>query len=134
MNILAIKNGLVVNVVAADSNTRLPTLSFLQGQGFETVEGVAANVGDSWDGAKIIPKPAPPKPRFVSLSEMVDKFTDQEMEAFLTATSTNAKARLLWELMRIGNINMDNARIASGFGALVAAGVISAQRRDEILG
>jgi hypothetical protein len=82
------------------------------------------------------PPPAPPAPapRW-SFLEFMERFTQAEQEAIAGAAMVNVQVKL-WYDKAVGakEIIADEPRTVSGMAALVAAGLLTAERRDEILG
>lgn len=83
------------------------------------------------------PAPVPPEPQyksqFTSL-EYLDRFTEAEQLAVVTATLANAQVKLWYDKMLAASyIDLADPRTIGGIDALIAAGLIDASRRDAIL-
>lgn len=67
--------------------------------------------------------------------EFMELFTEQEALAIVSATQTNAAIKVWYDKAMGGaTFSLDNAQVAVGFSALVAAGLLSQARADEIMG
>jgi hypothetical protein len=90
----------------------------------EVVNGVPTRV------YSVVAKPAP---RW-SFLEFMERFTQAEQEAIAGAAMVNVQVKL-WYDKAVGakEIIADEPRTVSGMAALVAAGLLTAERRDEIL-
>lgn len=67
--------------------------------------------------------------------EFIERFTDEEQLAIVTAAQSNPALRLFYDkLMASLNVVADEPRLISGLSMLVAAGLLTAQRKSEILG
>ena len=78
--------------------------------------------------------PAPvPAPRFTSL-EFLALFTDAEQLAVATAAMQSAPVKLWYDKMLAASfVTLDDPRTAAGLGDLVAAGLLTAERKAEIV-
>lgn len=67
-------------------------------------------------------------------NEFMDLFAPEELDAICAAAATSP-ALLQWLLRAVGTnaIEPDNQRTRAGMAALVAAGLLSAERATEIL-
>ncbi len=89
------------------------------------VEGVPTRI---WTVA------ANPAPRWTPL-EFIERFTGAEQLAIVTAAQGNPALRLFYDkLMASLDVTADEPRVVAGMQALVDAGLITAERRAEILG
>lgn len=87
------------------------------------------------DGAFTNPPPPPPLPPSWPSLDFMERFTDAEQLAIVTATLANPAVKLWYDkAMAAGTVRADDPRTIAGMSALVDAGLISAARRDEILG
>ena len=79
--------------------------------------------------------PAPaPAPRWPPL-QFIERFTEAEQIAIVTAAQTSPALRLWYDkAMASQEVVSDDPRTVAGMDALVAAGLISEARRSEILG
>lgn len=67
--------------------------------------------------------------------EFIERFTDAEQIAIVTAAQSNPALRLFYDkLMASLRVEADEPRLVAGMQALVDASLITAERRDEILG
>lgn len=80
------------------------------------------------------PEPAPPVyPRFTAL-EMLDLFTEPEQLAVVQATMTEAAVKLWYDrLLAADYVNYEDPRVDAGLQALVAAGLLTPERKAEIV-
>jgi len=77
--------------------------------------------------------PAAPQSVFSSL-EFIEKFTDEEQLAIVTATLANPTVKLWYDkLLAADSINLEDARLIAGMDALVAASLLTAERKDAIM-
>ena len=66
--------------------------------------------------------------------QYVERFTDTEQLAIVTATMNNAAVKLWYDkLMAASEVVFADPRLSSGMDALVAAGLITQARSEEIL-
>ena len=78
------------------------------------------------------PPPAPPK-QLTSL-EFLDLFTDAEQVAVVSATMTSPVVKLWYDKMLAAmNITLSDPRTEDGLDALVATGLLTAERKAEIV-
>lgn len=101
------------------------------------------NVAADWtfqDGQFVEPAPqqgepvVPFVPRWTPL-QFIERFTDAEQLAIVTAAQSTPALRLWYDkAMAADEIVSDDPRTIAGVQALVDAGLISAQRKTEILG
>ena len=78
--------------------------------------------------------PAPVYPQFTSL-QFLDLFTEPEQLAVATAAMQSAQVKLWYDrLLAAMFITLADPRTAAGLDALVAMGLLTATRRDEIIG
>ena len=84
--------------------------------------------------AQFTPPPPPPAPRWTSL-QFIERFTDSEQLAIVTAAASVPALRLWYDkAMAADEIVADDPRTIAGVQALVTAGLITEQRKTEILG
>jgi len=84
--------------------------------------------------AQFAPPPPAPAPRWSSL-QFIERFTDAEQLAIVTAAASIPALRLWYDkAMAADEIVADDPRTIAGVQALVDAGLITAERRDQILG
>jgi len=78
--------------------------------------------------------PAPVyKTQFTSL-EYLEKFTEAEQLAVVSATIANAQVKLLYDKMLAASfIDLQDPRTIGGLSALVAVGLLTEERKTEIL-
>jgi len=97
----------------------------------------AAVNGDFGHVADYVPPPAPPTPeaqtRMTPL-EFIDRFTETEQLAIVTATM-NVPAVKLWydKLLAASFVDLADPRLSAGLDVLVQAGLLTAERRAVIL-
>lgn len=79
------------------------------------------------------PEPDPTYPAFTSL-EMLDLFTESEQIAVVSATLSNPVIKLWYDrLLAASFITYEDPRVEGGLQALVEHGLLSQQRKDEIV-
>jgi hypothetical protein len=83
--------------------------------------------------ARTAAEAAGPK-RWTSL-EFIERFTESEQIAIVTAAQSSAALRLWYDkAMAADFINSDDPRTVDGMAVLVSVGLLTSERRDEILG
>lgn len=88
--------------------------------------------GNTPEAAAPLP-PAPPK-QFTSL-EFLDLFTEAEQLAVATAAMQSAQVKLWYDrALAAMFVTLADPRTAAGLDALVAKGLLTATKRDEIIG
>lgn len=81
-----------------------------------------------------LPGPQPVPPRTCTPLEFIERFTEAEQLAVVTAAMQVPALRLWYDkLMAAQQVVEDDPRLASGLDALVSAGLITQQRRDEVM-
>lgn len=76
----------------------------------------------------------PPLPTPTSPLQFIEKFTEEEQLAIVTATMTQPVIKLWYDkLLAAGTVDMADPRLQAGMNALVSAGLITAERKEEIL-
>lgn len=93
---------------------------------------------DRWVAAGNTPQPADPAPpaapRTCTPLEFIERFTEAEQLAVVTAAMQVPALRLWYDkLMAAQQVVEDDPRLAAGIDALVSAGLITQQRRDEVM-
>lgn len=75
----------------------------------------------------------PPKTKFTPL-EYLDRFTDTEEDAVIVAADQNVQIKKFYNrLLAATFVDLDDPRTTAGLNALVAAGILTEARKDEIL-
>lgn len=70
---------------------------------------------------------------FTSL-EFLDRFTEDEQLAVVSASMNIAEVKLWWDKMLAASyVDINDPRTAEGIDALISAGLLEAVRRDEVL-
>lgn len=129
MSIAKIENGVVVQV---DRTTNTPPA------GWAICDDTVAP-GMLWNGSEFeTPLPSPPAPAWSTLT-FLERFTLAERIAIRQAAAGATQEALeladWFDLLRAaGDVKSDDARTVAGMAVLVAAGLLSSTRRDEILG
>ena len=79
------------------------------------------------------PAPTPPRRRFMA-SYFRSLFTDAEMLAITTASSTDARIRVfLDEIASAEEVNLDGPKIAAACNYLISKSLLTTARRDQVL-
>jgi hypothetical protein len=79
------------------------------------------------------PEPEPTYPAFTSL-EMLDLFTESEQIAVVAATLSTPVIKLWYDrLLAASFVTYEDPRVEDGLQALVKHGLLSQQRKDEIV-
>lgn len=77
--------------------------------------------------------PPEPKTKFTSL-EYLDRFTESEQVAIVSATSQNVQLKLFYDrLLAATFIDLEDPRTAAGVDALISAGLVDESRKSELL-
>ncbi len=96
----------------------------------------AADVSPGWsyEGGTFTAPVIPAEPVTFTPLEFIERFTTDEQAAISTAALANADLNLwLAKAMGAQEIDPTDTRTVAGMAALVAAGLISEQRKTEIL-
>lgn len=94
---------------------------------------VAEYDGPIFDGPSDIP-PAPPVIARITPLEFIDRFTYDEQIAIVTATLQNPAVKLWYDkLLAASFVSFDDPRLSAGLDVLVQAGLLTAERRAEII-
>ena len=81
--------------------------------------------------AKQAPEPLSSR-RIGSPREFLHLFTDAEKAAFFTAEAENVQLKMWWAEASTGDFSLDHPSVALGLASLVAAGILTQIRADEI--
>jgi hypothetical protein len=82
----------------------------------------------------LLPHHAAQAPRTCTPLEFIERFTEVEQLAVVTAAMQVPALRLWYDkLMAAQQVVEDDPRLAAGLDALVSAGLITQQRRDEVM-
>lgn len=80
------------------------------------------------------PGPIPPQPKQLTSLEFLDLFTEAEQLATATAAMQSPQVKLLYDKMLAAmNITLSDPRTEAGLDALVAASLLTAERKAEIV-
>lgn len=78
-----------------------------------------------------------PNPKFktvFSSLEFLDRFTEAEQLTVVLASMNNAEVKLWWDKMLAASyVDINDPRTAAGIDALISAGLLETERRDEVL-
>jgi hypothetical protein len=78
--------------------------------------------------------PTPPEPRSVTPLQFFERFTADEQIAIVTATLTDPVVKLWYDkLLAAQEVVFADPRLSAGLDGMVAAGLITAERKTEIL-
>jgi hypothetical protein len=78
--------------------------------------------------------PVEPIPVSTTPLQFIDRFTDEEQLAIVTATMSNPVVKLWYDkLLAAQEVVFADPRLSAGLDGLVAAGLITAERKAEIL-
>ena len=88
--------------------------------------------GDYWEIVESVP--APTVYRDMTSLEFLELFTDAEQVAVVSATMTSPVVKLWYDKMLAAmNITLSDPRTEAGLDALVDAGLLTAERKAEIV-
>ena len=88
--------------------------------------------GDHWEIVESMP--APTVYRDMTSLEFLELFTPAEQVAVVSATMTSPVVKLWYDKMLAAmNITLSDPRTEAGLDALVAAGLLTAERKSEIV-
>lgn len=129
------ENNIVQNIV-------LGTLAdFPEGIDLDDKGGLQCNIGWEWDGA-IFTDPGGTAAKVIPRSEFIDRFTFDELVAIKgliakavgdSPSQASLEASVFWDqVMSRDEIHLDSALASSAKIALVAWGVLTEQRANEI--
>lgn len=101
-----------------------------------SMAGGIITVGDWSDAASVLVTPKPkPKRRVGEFREFMELFTLEEQLAIITASQQSPQIKLWYDKAMGGpSFSLDNPQTPYGLGVLVAAGLLTQERMDEILG
>lgn len=122
-----IESGVVSNVIEAEAE-------FAESIG--AIPAQNAGIGYLWDGSDFTspPEPKPPIPVAVTSLQFMDRFTEEEQLAIVSATLASPQVKLWYDRMIAATeIVFKDPRTLGGLQALVGAGLITQARMDEIL-
>lgn len=130
-------SGLVENVVVVDEAMEWSTPV---GSQLVEIDGRSASIGWSYDASQdvFIQPEVPPTVETPVLSctplQFVDRFTDDEQLAIVSATMSNPAVKLWYDkLLAAQEVVFADPRLSAGLDNLVAAGLITAERKAQIL-
>jgi hypothetical protein len=128
MEVAILQNNVVVNIVTANSVAAVTAL------GFTAVNGTGAVIGDTWSGSAFAPPPAPVK-EWPNPLDFMREFTLAEEGAIRAAGKTDATVDvLLARLSAAPCVIASDDLLVTGMNYLVAQGLLSAERKAQILG
>ena len=109
-------------------------LAGMQAGKIVSIEGGFALVDPPEPEEPEAPEPEPPGyPQFSAL-EMLDLFTENEQLAVVQATMTSAAVKLWYDRMIAADyVTYEDPRTEAGLQALLDAGLLTAQRKSEIV-
>jgi len=136
-----IKDGIVVNVSVVDENTDQTWWDAMLADGYEIVEyldDIRVAKGWTYVAGEFV-DPTPPivetPTRILTKLAFKRQFSMEELIAFKNLTKTDATAEVFDDLLNIaGEIDLDDPLIAQGMAYLVAQGIITQAKADQIVG
>jgi hypothetical protein len=132
---LLIENGIVVNSIVppVDGDSWTPP------DGMTLIEAIG-EIGDSWDGTKIIPKPVPPAPpmpiTFTPRQFIETLFTPAEQQAIFTAAQQPSGWQIAMFISLVSaspSVSLSDPELIKDIGVVQAAGILTAPRAAQIL-
>lgn len=129
-----IENLKVVNVVLADDMWHPEGTTFIEVPDDSLVEiGWMVGVQGTLYPPEATAPPAPPASPLSAL-QFIERFTDEEQLAIVTATMSNPAVKLWYDkLMASQEVVLTNPRLIDGMVTLVATGLITEERKDLVL-
>lgn len=134
MNLIAIKDGVVVNAIAVTQADKYASRQFLESKGFTVVENAAAGIGDTYDGNSFA-KPAKAALRaMLTHVQFLKRLTAKEIKDLRQTAKNNADVDMfMYKFERAQGVNLDDPDTIAGVNLLASANVIAASRVAEIL-
>lgn len=133
MRLIAIKDGVVQNVIAVTKDDKYASRQFLESKGFTVVENMDAGVGDTFDGQNFTRQPSQSKAKLTH-RQFLKRLTGKEFKAIRQAAKNNPDVDMfLYLFERAQEIDMADPDTVAGVQMLEAAGIINAGRAAEIL-
>lgn len=134
MNLIAIKDGKVVNSIDVDRDTKYASRQHLEAQGFTVVENATAAQGDTFDGENFS-KAVPVTPsRVLTHRQFIKRLTTAEFKKIRQAAKTDADVDMFMYLFeRAQGVTMNDPDTVEGVNMLEAKNLINAGRAAAIL-
>ncbi len=126
-------NGVVVNTIIVDSLDALPSTTLVD------ADTHGGGIGWIWDGEVLTPPSGPTTPqttqRQLTSLEFLDLFTESEQLAVAQAALKSAHIKLWYDrLLAASFITLADPRTETGLNHLTTAGLLTPERKDEIVG
>lgn len=132
MYVLLIKDGIVANRICADSVERASQF-FPDYTCLEDVPG--ANIGDSWDGQTFTPHPVEIVKEWDSGFSFLREFTIAEQAGIRAAAKQSTAVETFIRMAELApRVVSTDPLTVEGMAALVGAGLLSEERRAQIMG
>lgn len=124
---------------------RDPVINILRSWGYVESNGddTARNESDDFnlepgkwrfEGGQWVAYAPPAAPAVTTPLQFIERFTESEQLAIVTAAMSTPALRLWYDkLMAAQEVVFDDARLSGGLDALVGAGLITAERKVELL-
>jgi len=126
-------DGIITNIIVVDSIEGHPELDLHPVNPWVGI-GMHIDEPEPVTNPVDVPTPTPPKKTSCSSLEFIEKFTDAEQLAIVTASMSSPQVKLWYDkLIAATQIVFSDPRLAAGMDALVAAGLITEARSLEVL-
>jgi hypothetical protein len=134
MNLVAIKDGIVTNVIAVTQADRYASRQFLEAKGYTVVENADAGIGDTFDGQNFTLPPKPAIKPKLTHRQFLKRLTSKEFKAIRQAAKNNPDVDMfLYLFERAQEIDLADPDTVAGLQMLETAGILNAGRAAEIL-
>jgi hypothetical protein len=134
MNLVAIKDGIVSNVIAVTQTDRYASRQFLEAKGYTVVENADAGIGDTYDGQNFTRPPKPETKQKLTHRQFLKRLTGKEFKAIRQAAKNNPDVDMfLYLFERAQEIDLADPDTIAGLQMLETAGILNAGRAAEIL-
>lgn len=131
MRVTIIKNNVVDNVIEIESVAKAESMF----PSHVCREAGLESVGDSFNpGTGIFTAPANPAKGQLSTYEFFSRFSMTEIMAFNSLLATDPVVKVFYQKLELSNaVFLDNPDTVAGLGYLVSMGIITENRKNEIL-
>ena len=134
MKLIAIKNGIVENVVAVTQADKYASRQFLEMKGYTVIENGDAGAGDTFDGTNFTRPAKPAIKQKLTHRAFLKRLTIKEFKDIRQAAKNNADVDMfLYLFERAQEIDLADPDTVAGLQMLESAGILNAGRAAEIV-